>query len=129
MPLADIVFRTTACDGPNCKGGKDGGQATVTFNQKDQADISKAHEENPWLNTGRVLQTADGRIFFFHDDVCTVEFIATGSANPPEQKKILEVPTGAEYAIKAAAAAAAQKRFADQAIREGQPASIQMATS
>lgn len=116
----DNVFRTISCDGPGC-------EKTVTFNQKDPEEIKKSHEDNPWLNTSRVIQTGDGRTFIYHDDVCEVQGVASGKHNPPEQKKILEIPTGADYAIKSAAAAAAQKAFAEKAIKAGEPVTLHTA--
>jgi hypothetical protein len=69
MAIIDRLFRTIACDGPNC--GK-----TVTFNQSDKEEAKKVISDNPWLHAARLVQAA-GRNFVYCSDLCEVEAIRT----------------------------------------------------
>jgi hypothetical protein len=65
MAIIDRVFRTIACDGPNCA-------KTVTF-EKNKAD--NIVEQHPWLKTARLVQ-ARGRNFVYCSDSCEVAAIS-----------------------------------------------------
>jgi hypothetical protein len=73
MAIIDRVFRTIACDGPNCA-------KTVTF-EKNKAD--NVVEQHPWLKTARLVQAA-GRDFVYCSDLCVVAAISGGTHNPRE---------------------------------------------
>jgi hypothetical protein len=115
MAILDSVIRTIKCDAPEC--GKE-----VIFDRKDeQATFSDPN--NAWLKSTRVVQTADGRNLVYCSDACTVNGVATGKLNLPEAPKVVTAsPAQAEAAAKLAAARAQ----AEKAIREGQPANIQI---
>lgn len=112
MGIVDTTFRTISCNGCD---------KTVTFDQKDAQKIS---QENPWLLNTRVLQTGDGRNFSYCSDLCEISGVQAGQHNKPEPKKIIEMPAGAEYAIRQAAAAAKQQEAATAAIKAGQPVTL-----
>lgn len=116
MPVLDVQVRTMTCDN-EC--GK-----TITFDVK---DAQKVVEENPWLNTGRFIQTGDRRGFFYCSDKCEVEATGTGKHNVPEPKKIVETPSvGAAQAIKIAAQAAENAREATKALKTGKGTKLQV---
>lgn len=115
MSILDSVIRTIKCDAPNC--GKE-----VIFDRKDE-QTTFADPSNVWLKSTRVVQTADGRNLVYCSDACTVEGVGTGKLNVPEAPKVAVAnPAQAEAAGKLAAARAQ----AEKAIREGQPANIQI---
>lgn len=115
MAIIDTVVRTITCDAFGC--GK-----TITFDRKEEQQTF-ANPDNGWLKATRVVQSADGRNHVYCSDECEVKGTATGKHNLPEPKKIVE---GNAAAIAMAAQAAAQAKAADAAIREGQPANIQI---
>jgi hypothetical protein len=116
MSIIDSVIRNISCDGPGCT-------KAVLFDRKEE----KAAFENPenvWLKSTRVVQSADGRNLAYCSDTCEVKGAGTGKHNIPEAPKIVTQTNAA--AIAAAAAAAANARQTEQAIREGQPAKVQI---
>ena len=116
MSIIDSAFRTISCDGPGCL-------KSVLYDRKDEKVTFEA-PENIWLKTTRVVQTADGRNFTYCSDICEVKGAETGKHNIPEAPKIIQ-PTN-PAAIAMAAQAAANARLADQQIRDGQPAKVQL---
>lgn len=119
MSIHDTVIRTITCNGPECKN-------TVTFEQKENKE---AVDANPWLKSARVIQTGDGRNLVYCSDVCEVNGVGSGAHNPPEAKKVIEMPTGGSLdAIKKAAAAAKAAEEGTKALREGRPVNIQPAS-
>lgn len=105
MAILDQEFRTVTCDG--C--GK-----TVTFEKK---NIAQAVDENPWMKTLRITQTAEGRNFAYHDDECEIKSVAEGNHNPAEQKRV-SLETGAN-ALEQAKANARAVHEATRAMKEG----------
>ena len=124
MAIVDAVFRTVTCNGVGCTN-------TATYeNPQDRAGQAqagaKAAEEHPWLKTARMMQTSDGRPFFYCSDLCEISGIEAGNHNPIEKPKV-EIPTtGAQAQIAAAAAAAKRIEETAKAIKEGKPATIQL---
>ncbi len=109
-----LVFIT--CDGLGCT-------KQIMYDIKDE----KATFENPdnaWMKSLRVVQTADGRPYAYCSDTCEVKGAATGRHNVLEQPKVIPANSAAQVAQAAMAAANAQKQ--DQAIRDGQPAKVQL---
>lgn len=118
MSIVDNQYRTITCNGPNCT-------KTATFNIK---EAEAAVKENPWLeNTRLVNRLSDGRVFAYCSDACEVDAVTAGSHNK-EEKKVIEMPTGAsrEAIMRAAAAAKAAEEGA-KALKEGRPVNIQPA--
>ncbi len=116
MPILDTVIRTIACDGPECT-------KQVLFDRKAEKETFD-NQDNVWLKSTRVVQSADGRNIVYCSDICEVKGTGTGKHNIPEPSKI--VTTANPAAIAAAAAVAASARQADQAIRDGQPTKVQL---
>lgn len=116
MSILDSVIRTIKCElSEECK-------HEITFDRKDEQTIF-GNVENAWLKGVRVIQAADGRTFAYCSDSCEVKGAATGKHNLPEAPKIVQAnPAQAEAAAKLAAA----RSQAEKAIREGQPANIQL---
>ncbi|MDA4130151.1 MAG: hypothetical protein OK457_05235 [Thaumarchaeota archaeon] len=110
MSIIDVQYRTITCN--TC--GK-----TVTFNQ---ADAQKVTEENPWLKTVRIVQTAQGRNFVYDSDVCEIEATGKGAHNPEERKQIV-LPEGTN-AMQMAAAQAAEAEKTTDALRRGAPVTV-----
>lgn len=117
MPVINTGFRTVTCDAPGC-------DKTATF-EATNGMPPEALEEFPWLRTNRVTQTADGRMFSTCSDVCMIKLAETGCYNSVEKQTVAPV-TGGTAAIAAAAAAARRRQIADDAIRAGKPASVQL---
>lgn len=108
MSMVQTTVRTTTCD--LCK-------ITATF-EVTQAGVAEAVvAANPWLATGRLVQTTDGRNLFYCSDKCEVDAVATGVHNKPEEKKV--VAEGNSQAVQIAAAIAAQREAANKALHEG----------
>lgn len=115
MSILDAQFRTVTCNGTGC-------DKTVTFNQKDSQNVVN---DNPWLQSVRVIQTADGRNLCYCSDVCEVNNVSSGAHNPPQAKKIIEMPTaGSDAVVRAAALAAAQAEEATRALKAGTPVTL-----
>ena len=124
MSIVDQIFRTVTGNGVGCTN-------TATFeNPQDRAGQAaagaKAAEENPWMKTARMLQTSDGRPFFYCSDLCEISGIEAGYHNQIEKPKV-EIPTGgAQAQIAKAAAAAKALEEANRAIKSGQPATVHL---
>lgn len=116
MPILDSVIRTIKCElSEDCK-------HELTFDRKDEQAIF-GNSENAWLKGTRVIQTADGRNLAYCSDACEVKGTATGKHNLPEAPKVVQAnPAQAEAAAKLAAA----RTQAEKALRDGQPANIQL---
>ena len=108
MSVQESTFVTFSCDGPECKN-------TTTF-VKTQEGQQKAMADNPWLNSLRFVQTADGHQKTYCSDECELKAIATGSHNK-QQKKIVETANNRD--VELAAQAAARAVEATKAIKQG----------
>ena|ERR1700722_9747920 len=115
MPIIDMTIRTISCDGPDCKNSE-------TFNvQETEAKV----KDTPWMKHLRLVQVVvGGKNLAFCSDVCEAKSIGAGAHNPPEAKKIIEMPTGNEYAIKLAAEAARKAKADTEALKAGQPVTL-----
>jgi hypothetical protein len=109
------VFVTISCDNTEC-------DKSVTFQANEQGQ-AEAFEDNPWLNTHRVVGTADKRQLTYCSDECEAKGIATGTHNKLTRKRII-APTSSKAEVDLAARAAAQAREADKALREGSPVTL-----
>jgi len=116
MSILDSVIRTISCDAPGCN-------KQILFDRKDEKATFEV-PENVWLKSARVVQSADGRNIVYCSDTCEVKGTATGKHNIPEPTKIVQAANPA--AIIAAAQAAHQAKQTEQAIRDGQPAKVQL---
>jgi hypothetical protein len=116
MPIIDTQVRTITCDGPECT-------KTITYEQSQHKAVI-ANPDNAWLMGVRLTQTADGRNLAYCSDVCEVKSVGAGKHNIPEPSKI--IPAVNPAAVIAAANAAAQAKAAEQAIREGGKAKVQL---
>ncbi len=112
QPIA--VTTIVKCELPTCENN-------ISF---DQVSKAQALENTPWLRGYRSVQTGDGRSIGYCSDICEVKGIESGKHNTPDVPKI--VPAGNAAAVAAAAQAAAAAKSADKAIREGQPAKVQL---
>jgi hypothetical protein len=97
MPAIDT--KTLTCDGPECN-------KTVTFNPAEGKEVP-TRPGNEWMKGIRLVQTPDGRVLLYHDDVCEISGIRAGLHNIPVPKKIIEAGNAAAVAAAAQAAAAA----------------------
>ena len=114
MSIIDTVIRTITCNNPDCKN-------TITYDQK---EFKAAVDANPWLQTVRVVQTADGRNFSYCSDLCEVAGVGTEEHNPLKPK-VVEAPSGnATEAIRLAALAAQARDKATADIKAGRPAVV-----
>ena len=93
------------------------------FDRKEEKQIFE-NPDNSWLKSTRVVQSADGRNIVYCSDICEVKGTETGKHNIPEPPKIVQATNPA--AVAAAAQAAANAKAQEQAIREGQPAKVQL---
>lgn len=119
MSVQDVVIETAKCDNPAC-------DKQAVFPRLQQGVLPETLEKFPWLKTSRSVQTADGRSFYYCTSVCEVEGIKAGLHEPPEPKKVIEMPTGpALDAIKQAAQAELARRQGTQALKEGRPVTLQ----
>lgn len=116
MTILDSVIRTIKCDAEGC--GKE-----VIFDRKDE-QTTFADPNNIWLKSTRVVQSADGRNLVYCSDACEVNGAATGKHNIPEPPKIQPASNSAQ--VEAAAKLAQARAAAEAAIRQGQPANIQL---
>lgn len=116
MSIIDSVIRTIACDAPGC-------DKSLLFDRKDEKSVFE-NSDNVWLKSTRIVQSADGRNIVYCSDTCEVKGTATGKHNIPEAPKIVTAANPA--AIVAAATAAAAARQTEEAIRNGQPAKVQL---
>lgn len=112
QPVA--VTTIVKCELPECPN-----TATFDVSTKDKAMI-----DNPWLRTYRTVQTGDGRTFGYCGDACELAGVASGKHNIPEPKRIID--TANAGAVAAVAQQVAAAKAAEQAIREGKPANIQV---
>lgn len=115
MPIIDAAIRTITCDAKDCP-------KSITFDRKEEKVVFE-NPNNVWLRSTRVVQSADGRNHVYCSDECEVKGAATGQHNIPEVKKVVE---GNAAAVALAAKAAAAQRQAEEALRSGQPAQIQV---
>lgn len=111
--ITDVMTRTIQCDGPDCPN-------TASLDPNDQQAAQQAGLDNPWLVGMRIVKTPDGRNLVLCNDVCTVNAVKAGLLNRPEPKKIIEMPQGAEAAIRAAAAQAEAQQRAAVAMKAGE---------
>ena len=117
MSILDSVIRTIKCElSEECK-------HEITFDRKDEQTIF-GNADNAWLKGTRVVQTADGRNLVYCSDGCEVKGTASGKHNIPEPPKIAVASNPAQ--VEAAAKLAAARSQAEAAIRQGQPANIQL---
>lgn len=117
MSILDATFRTVTCNACN---------KAVTFEQSQRGVPQDIVEAHPWLKTNRVVLTSDGRNFSYCSDLCMTTGLETGLFNTPEALKV-EIPQGSAQAqIQAAAAAAKAREEATAAIKQGQPAKVQL---
>lgn len=115
MGIVDLKteYRTMTCNSCN---------HTATFDKEKPNDVVK---ENPWLLGGRMVQTGDGRVFWYCADECEVKGVTTGNHNIPEEKKVISIAdAGGNAAIRRAADAARQLEEANRAIRAGEPTKL-----
>lgn len=112
MSIVDVQIRTVTCNAEGCN-------KTVTFDQK---DAQSAFENNPWLKTLRIVQTAQGRNFCYCSDEHEISSVAAGFHNPEEPKKVIAVPQAG--AIAQAAAAAKAQEDANKALKSGGPVTL-----
>ena len=120
MSIIDVGYRTVTCNGTGCKN-------TITFEPKNAPEIAK---EQVWLKSLRIVQ-ANGQNFCYCSDQCELTGVAAGLHNPPEEKKIVAVPTGAQAttAIQAAAQAAKAAEQATRQLKSGEGGQSQIANS
>jgi hypothetical protein len=111
MSMQESTFRTMTCDFAECK-------KTATFQITRQGIDQKVLDENPWLANGRMIQTSDGRGFFYCSDECEIKNVGDGQHNKLEPKRIIDQPANAA-AVAAAAASAKAAEEATEAIRTG----------
>lgn len=113
MSVIDVQYRTVTCDACN---------KTVTYQHP--SGLAEAVEANPWIKTGRFVQTSDQRNFLYCSDLCTIAGVETGLLNYQEAPKV-QLPTGSAQAqIAAAAAAAKQQELANAALKSGSPITL-----
>lgn len=117
MAIIDVGYRSVTCNGTGCKN-------TVTFEPKNAPDVAKEHV---WLKNLRIVQ-ANGQNFCYCSDTCELTAIESGAHNPPEEKKIISMPSGtqATTAIQAAAAAAKAAEQATRQLKSGEGGTIQI---
>jgi hypothetical protein len=109
-----LAFVTISCDNPDCT-------REVTFQANEQGK-TEAFEDNPWLNSLRVVGTADQRQLSYCSDECEAKGLGSGAHNKPERKRVI---TGVNQAhVNLAAQAAEQARTATKAMREGSPVTL-----
>lgn len=119
MPIQDVVIATLKCDNEKCTN-------EVMFPKTQQGLPAEVADKNPWMKTARLIQTSDGRVRYYCTDACEVEGIKAGEHNPPEPKKVIDMPTGAALeAIKQAARDEIARRQGTQALKEGRPVTLQ----
>jgi len=109
MSIIDSQIRTVSCNGCD---------KSVTYDAQSKESLAKAIEDNPWLKTLRIVQTAQGRNFAYHDDQCELSGVAAGNHNPEEPKKVITMPANASAIAEAAKAAKATEE-ATKAIKDG----------
>ncbi len=109
MPVLDIQTKTIKCDGLDCT-------KTVTFNVAEGKDVVNK-SGNEWMKAVRLVQTPDGRVLVYHDDVCEISGIRQGLHNIPEPKRLIEAANPA--AVAAAAQAAEAARNSDTNLKSG----------
>jgi hypothetical protein len=97
MPVTDT--KTLKCDGPDCS-------KVITFAAAEGKEVPN-RPGNEWMKLIRLVQTPDGRVLLYHDDVCEIQGARSGLHNIPEVKKIIDTanPAAVQAAIQAAAAA------------------------
>jgi hypothetical protein len=117
VSVIDQGFRTITCNGVGC-------DKTVTFEPKNAEEVFK---ELPWTRTLRIVQ-GGGRNFAYCGDSCELTGIEAGVHNPPEEKKIVEIPSqgAATTAIQMAAAAARKAEESTRKIKSGEGGQIQI---
>ncbi len=109
MPVIDVQTKTIRCDGPDCS-------KSVTFNVAEGKETA-SQPGNEWMKAIRLVQTPDGRVLVYHDDVCEITGARSGQHNIPEVKKIIEA--GNPAAIAAAAQAAEAAKVSDANLKSG----------
>lgn len=114
MGIVQATIRTSTCN--NCG-------ITATFEISERGVAKEVVDANPWLKTGRVVNTPDGRVLFYCTDECEVKGTASGAHNILEPKRIADVSANAG-AIAQAAAAAQRQEQADKALRAGGPVTL-----
>jgi len=117
MPILDVQTKTIKCDGPDCT-------KSITFNAAVGKEVA-AQPGNEWMAAIRLIQTPDGRVLVYHDDVCEITGARTGSHNRPAAKTIIEAANPAAIAAAAQAAAAAIVSDANLKSGAGGPVIIQ----
>lgn len=116
MSIIDSAIRSISCDATGCT-------KALLYDRKDEKATFE-NPENSWLRSSRVVQSADGRNMVYCSDTCEVNGTSTGKHNLPEPPKVIAQSNAA--AIAAAAQAAANARQTEKALRDGQPANIQL---
>jgi len=115
MPNTNVIIRTSQCD--QCK-------KSATFEVTQQGGVDKAVlEEYPWLKSGRLVQTIDGRVLYYCSDECEVLAIGTGVHNQKEPELVDKTPPN-KAAIAAALRNAKASAEATKAIKTGAPAIV-----
>ncbi len=120
MPIQKQQFNTITCDAPEC-------DKTITFEVTQNGIDPAVIEANPWMKTNSVVSTADNRVFSFCSTLCLVKAASAGLFDPVEPKQVQPVQGSGIAAVAAAAAEARRKAQADQNIRDGKPAQVQIA--
>jgi hypothetical protein len=117
VAIIDVTFRSITCNGDGC-------EKTVTFEPKEAEATAKEHV---WLRNLRIVQAA-GRNFTYCSDECLLTGVEAGVFNPPEEKKIVQLPghASATSAIQAAAAAARAAEDSTRRIKSGEGGQIQI---
>lgn len=116
MGVIQATIRTVKCD--KC-------EITTTFEVTERGVAQEIVDANPWLSTGRLINTTDGRVYFYCSDKCEVEGTASGLHNKPEPKKIIDSPAN-NQAVAVAAAIAAQRDASTKALKEGTGGKVQL---
>jgi len=109
MPVIDVQTKTIKCDGPDCT-------KAITFNVAEGKEVAN-QAGNEWMKSIRLVQTPDGRVLVYHDDVCEISGARTGQHNIPVPKKIIEAANPA--AVAAAAQAAEAAKVSDANLKSG----------
>jgi hypothetical protein len=107
MPVTDT--KTIKCDGPECT-------KIITFTTAEGKEVTE-RPGNEWMKAIRLVQTPDGRVLAYHDDVCEISGARAGLHNIPVPKKIIEV--GNSAAVAAAAHAAEAAKASDANLKSG----------